>query len=91
MIERLLQTVLAQTIRHPRRMWLGLIVMTLLATSLLPRFSIEPDVSRLLPEDNEVIRLSRLIEAEVDSARKLMILVEADDVAKKLPSLGLNP
>jgi len=87
MIDRWLHELLRQTTRHPKPMWAGLIVVTLIATLLWPRFSIEPDVSQLLPESNDVVRLSRLVEKRVDNPRQLMVIVEADDVASQLPDL----
>ena len=61
---------------------------TLLAVWKIPDLRFEPDVSRLLPQDNPVIQLGRGLQGIRPTSRTLLVEVGSDKIAEKLPELA---
>lgn len=88
MIERLFAALARFTVDRPKSVIALALAATLLAVLGSLRLELDPDVTALLPQGSEVVDLWRATELDAASSRTLIVAVQGEDLAARLPGLA---
>lgn len=87
-MERFATSLARGTLRHPRVAGALVLVVTGLALVLLPGFRVDPDVSRMLPQQSRLVQLQRALEPGSDHGRQMFVILRGEDLETRVPRVA---